>query len=221
MNLFSLFKIDETFAYFKFNETITLMYSSFLGITVFTHPRFDDKIGFRIFICSIWFVFLVIRTGYKGNLIAFMTYPGFEPPIDTPKQQYERGIQFAMYDYGTPVNEGYFTSSSNFYLREIVKDVVYLDLIKVFQDISDSKITYGDLLSNSYAIWNVALDYTSKIHLSKHTWFIDYSSWIFPKNTFFGQCAYEGVLRIESGGFKQYWERTTYLKMRNDEINKY
>ena len=42
---------------------------------------------------------MVLAASYQGNLVAFMTNPGFQDAIDTPGKLIEKGIPVGMYNY--------------------------------------------------------------------------------------------------------------------------
>ena len=42
---------------------------------------------------------LVLAASYQGNLVAFMTNPGFQDAIDTPSKLIEKEIPVGMYNY--------------------------------------------------------------------------------------------------------------------------
>jgi hypothetical protein len=46
------------------------------------------------------FVFSIIMTvAYTGNLVAFMTDPGLQAPLDTPEKILEKDLPIGMYNY--------------------------------------------------------------------------------------------------------------------------
>lgn len=117
---------------------------------------------------------LIIFSAYTGNLVAFMTSPGMQRPLDTPSLILESDLPIGMYNYQGSTTIA-FSGTNNPEYRRIWKNRVWIDSFsETYQKVIAGKKIFMDyrfaLEASVYADYIDTFD-RPLLHLAKYNTF--------------------------------------------------
>ncbi|TRY68968.1 hypothetical protein TCAL_07479, partial [Tigriopus californicus] len=172
----------------------------------------------RVFLTAWWMFTLIIFSAYTGNLVAFMTSPGMQRPLDTPRLMLESKIPIGMYNYQGSTTIA-FSSANNLDYRRIWKNKLWIESFsEAYKKVIDGQMIFMDYRFALEA--SVHADYIDAfgrplLHLANYNTFRFGTAWAVQPRGMFIEALNMGTLHADMTGHLIHWKSQALSEMRS------